>query len=168
MEYQKPKCSGIYKIQSKTKPDRVYIGSAIKIDKRWNIHLHHLRYNKHGNKRLQNHYNKYGEEDLVFSLLLECDKDELLMREQEFIDLYHPFFNICQKAGSPQGRVVSEETKEKIRNFLRGRKQSEETIRRRMESMGAIWNKGLTKEDPRVARSVRNFHGVKKELRTKK
>jgi GIY-YIG catalytic domain. len=61
--------SGIYKIESKLKPERIYIGSAINIGQRWRVHLSDLRKQKHHSKKLQNHYNKYGEVDLSFSIL---------------------------------------------------------------------------------------------------
>ena len=64
------KISGIYKIQSVIKPDRCYIGSGVCIKSRWNRHLCDLRHNRHWSKKLQNHYNKYGESDLQFSILL--------------------------------------------------------------------------------------------------
>lgn len=114
------KISGIYQIQSKIKPERVYIGSAVNIQNRWFVHLCDLRKNKHGNSRLQNHYNKYGETDLVFSILTGCDKDALIKNEQFFIDSINPFFNICKSAGSPLGRKHSKETREKISKLKKG------------------------------------------------
>jgi hypothetical protein len=35
--------TGIYKIQSIIKPERIYIGSAVYVDKRWKEHLNDLR-----------------------------------------------------------------------------------------------------------------------------
>ena len=37
------KFSGVYKIQSICKPERVYIGSAVNIDKRWKEHIWQLK-----------------------------------------------------------------------------------------------------------------------------
>lgn len=54
------KISGIYKIQSKVKPERIYIGSAVNIRHRRNQHFSSLSLNNHHNKKLQYHYNKYG------------------------------------------------------------------------------------------------------------
>ena len=82
------KVSGIYKIQSLSHPERCYIGSAVNIDKRKKEHLNNLRKNKHANKKLQSHFNKYGETDLSFSLLLGCGKEDLIKNEQYFIDSY--------------------------------------------------------------------------------
>jgi group I intron endonuclease len=109
------KISGIYKIQSLIKPERIYIGSAVDMSKRWREHLSTLKKDKHDNLRLQNHYNKYGSADLQFSILLGCDKEYLIANEQFFIDSYKPFFNICLKAGNTFGRKHSEETKQKIK-----------------------------------------------------
>ena len=91
---------GIYKIQSILKPDKFYIGSAQNLHRRWIIHLNFLKHNTHRNRKLQNHYNKYGEIDLQFSIICVCDKNDLLKKEQYFINLYKPYFNICLIAGS--------------------------------------------------------------------
>ncbi len=128
------KISGIYKIQSIIKPERCYIGSAVNISKRWNYHLSDLRKNKHANNKLQNHFNKYGESDLQFSILIGCDKNNLLPNEQFFIDSYKPWFNINKTAGSNLGMHVSDKTKQKLREINTGKKQSNETIEKRRKS----------------------------------
>jgi group I intron endonuclease len=115
------KKSGIYKIQSIIKPNKVYIGSAVDINLRKWQHFNDLKKNKHGNGKLQNHYNKYGKDDLQFYFLLGCDKEDLIKTEQYFIDSYNPFFNICKKAGSSLGLKRSEETRKKIGDFWRGK-----------------------------------------------
>jgi len=107
--------TGIYSIQSIHKPGEFYIGSAINIDERWKRHLNELRKGKHGNKHLQNHFNKYGENDLHFFVLEECKHIELLKLEQWYIDETHPTFNICADAGSRFGVVCSFATREKIK-----------------------------------------------------
>lgn len=109
------KVSGVYKIQSKKCPVRCYVGSAKNIHARWLIHLRDLRRDKHHSIKLQNHYNKYGKDDLVFSILIGCDPGDLVCTEQFFMDSLKPYFNVCKKAYSCFGRVLSEETKEKIR-----------------------------------------------------
>jgi len=118
---------GIYKIQSIIKPNKVYIGSSIIIHRRWWTHLRQLKSSNHPNIKLQRHFNKYGETDLQFSILLECDKEKLIIKEQCFLNVYQPYFNICKKAYSCLGRQMSEETKQKMR-----KPQSLEHIRKRM------------------------------------
>ena len=168
--------SGIYQIKSNVNPKRVYIGSAINIQVRWGKHLERLRKNKHHSPKLQNHFNKYGETDLQFSILLGCNKEDLIKTEQYFIDSYKPFFNCSPTAGSQLGikrsneykeklrqshlgKKASEETKAKMSKNMRGIKKSEETKRRmKLTHVGSkgktAWNKGLTKEDKRVNKYV--------------
>jgi len=135
------KLSGIYKIQSKIKPERIYIGSAVDIQVRWRTHLRLLNKNKHENSRLQNHYNKYGKNDFEFSILIGCDKQDLIITEQFYIDAFNPFFNICKRAGSSLGVKRSPETIRKVSEANRGEKHvnygkhlSEETCRRISEA----------------------------------
>jgi group I intron endonuclease len=97
------KISGIYQIQSNIKPERIYIGSAVNINNRWKRHISDLRLNRHSNKKLQRHYNKYGEVDLQFSVLSGCEKEDLIKIEQYFIDSYNPYFNCSPTAGSNLG-----------------------------------------------------------------
>lgn len=117
------KASGIYKIQSIIHPDRIYIGSAIDFKVRWNIHIKTLLRGKHHSKKLQFHYNKYGIDDLVFSIIIECSKENLIAFEQYYIDTLDPYFNINKTAGSGLGykhtsgalRKIGEASKERTR-----------------------------------------------------
>lgn len=123
--------SGIYQIQSKCKPERIYIGSAVNIHKRWLYHSEDLRRNRHHSKKLQRHYNKYGEADLLYSILVGCPKEDLLKIEQFFLDSYHPYFNGSPIAGSNLGFKFSEESKEKMRKpkSLQARRKMSEAKR---------------------------------------
>lgn len=116
--------SGVYKITSEVNKKRCYIGSAVNISARWSDHLGRLRKNKHPNLKLQRHFNKYGENELVFSILLICDKPSLIVNEQFFIDFYHPYFNICKIAGSCFGIKRSVETCKKISEKAMGHKRN--------------------------------------------
>jgi group I intron endonuclease len=119
--------SAIYKIQSRVKPERIYIGSAINLKYRWWRHLSQLRRNKHHSIKLQRHFNKYGETDLQFSILLSCEKEDLIKIEQYFIDSYNPYFNICRVAGSVLGIKRSLETIKKMSESGKKYKPTEET-----------------------------------------
>jgi len=61
--------SGVYSIETYTN-NKVYIGSAVNFSQRiFYQHLYQLRKNTHHNVHLQNHYNKYGEDDLLFYII---------------------------------------------------------------------------------------------------
>lgn len=80
------KITCVYKIQSKQIPERVYIGSTVHFVQRICTHRNNLKRGKHNNPFLQNHYNKYGLEDLEFSVVEQCPLEILKQREQFYID----------------------------------------------------------------------------------
>jgi group I intron endonuclease len=72
---------------------------------------------------------KYGAaQPTNFSLeILEyCEKEKVVSREQYYLDLLKPEYNILKIAGSPTGRQHLEETKAKISEALKGKNHSEE------------------------------------------
>lgn len=109
---------GIYCIESKC--GKIYIGSAVSLRTRFMTHRYMLKGNRHDNPKLQNYVNKHGIDTLTFKVLELCPKENLLEREQYFIDTLNPFFNVLRIAGSTYGlrpwlgKKHSEETKEKI------------------------------------------------------
>lgn len=116
--------SGIYLIVSKIKPYRCYIGSASNFTKRWRCHISSLKRNKHHSRKLQNHFNKYSIEDLTFSIIEECSINNLIIREQFYIDSYNPYFNICPLAGRTSGVIKTPETCRKISEAKKGKSSS--------------------------------------------
>ena len=135
------KKTGVYKIQSTIKSKRSYIGSSIDINRRKQDHLKNLRKNIHHSLKLQRHYNKYGESDLQFSILLGCEKEDLIKIEQYFIDSYKPYFNCSPTAGNCLGVKHSIKTKKKLsnqrigqKNNFYGKHHSEETKQKNREA----------------------------------
>jgi len=120
------KVSGIYQIQSKSN-NKIYVGSAVNLRGRKQHHFQDLKHNKHHSIYLQRHYNKYGKDDLQFSILEFCEKEKLIEREQFYIDTLKPEFNICKIAGSCLGIFHSEETKKKNSAARIGKPLSEKT-----------------------------------------
>lgn len=112
---------GIYKIQSIINPEKIYIGSAVNTRGRQRIHLTGLKNNKHHSAKLQNHYNLYGEEDLVFSNLIACSRENLIIIEQTYLNAHQPYFNICPTAGNTLGRKHTHEAKKKISDSKKGK-----------------------------------------------
>ncbi len=106
--------SGIYKIVNLLN-NNIYIGSAINITARKANHFKNLRDNKHCNTHLQRAYNKYGKENFKFIIIeiLE-DKKTLIIREQYYIDLLTPQYNILKIAGSSLGYKQDKKVRDKI------------------------------------------------------
>jgi len=112
----------------------MYIGSTKNFIHRWNRHAEALWKNKHHSSKLQNHFNKYGEEDLFFVVIDICSPEELIKKEQYYLDVLTPYFNICTIAGSTLGVKPSEASKQKNREKHLGIKQSQETINKRRQN----------------------------------
>lgn len=105
--------SGIYKI-SNAIDDRFYIGSAIDLKKRWAEHISTLRNGTHRNRHLQRFVDKYGDDNLEFEIVELCNEDVILAREQYYIDLMNPSFNLSPTAGSNKGIVFSKEVRKRM------------------------------------------------------
>ena len=131
--------SGIYKIVNLVN-NNTYIGSAVKLYKRKNQHLHSLRRNIHHSTYLQNSFNKHKEENFKFEVVEFCEKEELLEREQYYIDTLNPVYNTLKIAGSMIGfkfteksiikmkessRLMSKEKREYIRECINKKVQKE-------------------------------------------
>ena len=106
--------SGIYQITNQTNGKR-YIGSAVNIRKRWTNHLFALRHQQHPNRHLQAAFDKYGETAFVFSTLEHIENAlQLIPREQYFLDMLKPEYNISPTARSALGVRRSPETRKKM------------------------------------------------------
>jgi hypothetical protein len=96
-----PVICGIYEIVDKF--NRCYIGSSVDIYKRWDLHRRELRAGKHHSYRLQRAWDRFGEKDFTFRILQFVeDEATLLAREQYFLDVFGPAFNIAAVAGRPE------------------------------------------------------------------
>lgn len=111
--------SGVYKI---TINNRIYIGSAVNLERRKNAHLYSLRRQDHCNIKMQRSYNKH--KSFIFEVLEYCSCHDLINREQWYIDTLRPFFNVCQIAGSTLGIKHTEETRAYLSEIRKGKKTS--------------------------------------------
>lgn len=131
---------GIYEIRSPS--GSIYIGSSKHPRNRFTQHLRRLRAGTHDNRMLQRAYCKYGESAMVFSVILHCDQEFLLIEEQRLIDEMRPKYNICRVAGTVEGIKWTD----KQRVALKGRKVD-----------GSLISKGMmasTTREQRVAQAV--------------
>lgn len=117
----------IYKINNKT-TGKIYIGSAIDFTKRKKQHIYHLNKGTHHSKHLQSAWNKYGEADFDFEVIVKCVTEYLIKLEQWFIDNLKPEYNMTLMAGKSTnlGRKFTAEHIEKISASHRGKVLSED------------------------------------------
>ena len=112
---------GVYLIENKINFKR-YIGSSSNIKERIYRHKRMLINNNHFNKHLQSAWNKYGEDNFIFSVIEENILEEnLLERESFWFDYYNIFkedkgYNILSIAKRHKGRKekLSKEHKKNI------------------------------------------------------
>jgi group I intron endonuclease len=153
------KLQGIYKI-THLSSGRVYIGSAVDIEKRWSTHRSSFSKKGRGNPYLSSAWIKYGQQDFSFEVVELVGKSEdLLKREQYWIDKHDATnrdfgFNIAPKAGSSAGVKRTKETNEKIIAKQKGTKRTEATKLKMSEAamgnkngLGSHWHGSLTQDD---------------------
>jgi group I intron endonuclease len=130
---------GIYLIKN-IKTEKVYVGSSVKLEAREQRHFKNLSDGNHHSNKLQNSYNKHGEDSFIFDSIEEYDEidnDKLIQREQYWTDYYDSYkggYNCRPKAENNYGHKHSEKTKKLMsklhsgeNNAMYGRKLSEET-----------------------------------------
>lgn len=171
-----PQC-GIYVITCLAN-DKIYIGSAVNIKRRWQWHKHALKRGEHHSKHLQRAYAKYGKVSFTFSVLELCTPEQRIEREQYWIDELKPYvrsigFNLANSAKggaghnltashranistSLKGTVRSPETRAKIGNAHRGRKHSEQS-----KANMSIAHKGKTQSAEYVEKRIAPLRGRK-------
>lgn len=92
--------SGIYKITNITTGD-IYIGSSSRLETRKKEHILAANSGRHHSIIFQRAWDKYGSESFEFENLELCPNEQLLEREQYYIDLLKPKYNISPIAGAP-------------------------------------------------------------------
>ena len=145
------KKSGIYKIQSIAEPEKFYIGSSVNIQSRKRQHFSMLKLNKHDATYLQNYYNKYGKESLIFHIIEECCQERLIQREQYYIDILNPVFNSRKNAESNFGHKFSEEVKQNMSNaqkeWIKGKDLSIKLTKELCNEVLELKSKGLKNQE---------------------
>jgi group I intron endonuclease len=141
-----PKAPGVYIIRNTTN-QKCYVGSTVNLRSRKFDHFTSLQKGYHKNPRLQNSFNAHGAEAFEFCVVeLIDDKTMLIEREQHYIDLLAPEYNISPTAGNTLGMIPDEETRQKmsLAHKLRWESISPETRQQYTERMRAPgpWNTG--------------------------
>lgn len=122
--------AGVYKFTNVITGD-CYVGSSVDLHRRKLQHLNALKNSRHHSYRFQKAWDECGQQAFDYEVLeeiiiTETIKDDLLNREQYWVDLLHPEYNIYPTTGSPLGYHHTEKTKQKISNSTKGVRKSEE------------------------------------------
>lgn len=129
--------TGIYTITNLVN-NKIYLGLSLGVEKRIEEHRTALKEGVHKNIHLQEAWNKYGEENFSFELLLECSSDLLASEEHywcSLLNVHDRRFGYNIRPTHPLGKVINtEEIRTKISSSKKGTKLSEESIRKRTET----------------------------------
>jgi group I intron endonuclease len=118
----------------------IYVGSAVRFNKRWIFHKSLLRRDKHHSPHLQHAWNKYGPDCLHFEVLeIVDDVTQLYTIEQHYLDVLFStvdrrrIYNVTRSADGATGRIHTPETRRKMSAFQRGRKRDADCRRKMSE-----------------------------------
>ena len=116
--------SGVYLFRNLTN-EKIYIGSSMDLRRRFKeyFNVNHLLRNK--NLAICAALGKYGYSLFSLEVLEYCDPSNILKREQYYLDLIKPQYNILKTAGSFVGFKHTEETKNKLAVLFKGNKNSQ-------------------------------------------
>lgn len=105
--------SGVYRWTNKVN-GKTYIGSSIDLGKRLGKY-YNLKYLSSNKMLISKALIKYGYSNFTLEILEYCDRSDTLLREQYYLDLCKPEYNLLKVAGSSLGHIHSESTLEKMR-----------------------------------------------------
>lgn len=160
------KQTGIYSITNIIN-EKKYIGSTMKSFKsRLNHHIYKLRTNTHHSQHLQHAWNKYGEDNFIFTIESFCnDKNNIRILEKEYICKYNSYESGYNSNPDPtKSPMLNNTSQEKVsigmRNFWKNKKEtmSDEEYKLSNKKHGHTpWNKGLKY----TTEQTKNFHHKK-------
>jgi group I intron endonuclease len=145
----------IYKITNPT--GKIYIGCTIDWKRRFS---EYRRLSMVGQRKLYNSLKKYGYENHIFEIIEECEENMLHEREIYYINHYNCIdegLNI--RLGNRNGRLT-EETKQKISESLKGRPVTWETH-------GSKGYKYTDEQKNKLSNSLKEYYKNNKDFPTK-
>jgi group I intron endonuclease len=115
---------------------KTYVGSSTLLHIRFSQYFSLAHLNRYGSMAINKALLKYGYSGFKLEILEYCEPSQCIEREQYYLDLFEPEYNIFKTAGSSLGYSwkLSEETKKRMseaqkgnKNPLYGKPHSEET-----------------------------------------
>lgn len=139
---------GVYLIRNKAN-GKVYVGSSVRIEERWEDHIRELNGNRHNNRYLLHAWQKYGQENFSFEIIETTDDESSLVDlEQKWIDYFRSYerdkgYNLSPHAYNILGYRFTEEQRKRVSEALKGKRKSEEHRKK-------LWiNRKVTEEQRR-------------------
>lgn len=124
------KICGVYKI-THIASGKSYIGISKDVNRRWAQHKSFINTNSRKNA-IYSAIRKHGVEAFSWQIIEQCDIDELEVRECHWIAVFDTFRNGYNlTAGGEYNKVFSDETRKKMSESHKGKKQSNELIEKR-------------------------------------
>ncbi len=114
MAYNRKKI-GVYRWINKINGN-AYIGSSVNISVRMYTY-YSLRSLAKSNRPIDRALLKYGFSNFILEILEYCDKNNVIEREQYYMDLIKPQYNIVEIAGSTLGYKHTPESLSKMRDI---------------------------------------------------
>ena len=129
---------GIYKIISPN--GRIYIGQSRDIEKRFESYITYKSIK--GQIRLYNSFEEYGVKNHIFEIIEECEFNQLNICERKWQDYYdvtsEDGLNCVLVDTNELPRIYSDETRLKMSNSQIGKKQSQETIDKKIKAITGL------------------------------
>lgn len=135
---------GIYKIINVVN-NKFYVGSAVDLKRRKTRHFSELRTGKHNNSKLQNSWNKHGEQAFVFVVVEDLSPEADLLAAENIwlkkhvgkeycynigVDATSPMLGVSGELSPTWGYKHTKQALQKITESSKGRKRSEESVRK--------------------------------------
>ncbi len=143
-----------------------YVGKSTDIRRRWRKHKSDLNKGEHKNPHLQSAWLKYGEESFEFSILALASADELVVKEQEYMDLCRGENIKLYNFRDAIGVWHSDESKAKMSAAKKGKKLSD----KHRLSLSIAHSKRLhtDEEKEKISTSLRTSEAFKRYTESRK
>lgn len=160
------KICGVYKI-THIASGKSYIGISKNIERRW---IQHKSWANTGKRRsaIYAAFQKYGIDAFSWQIIEQCQPDQLEIREQHWIAVFDTFRNGYNlTAGGEYNKELSEESRKRMSDAHKGKKQSEELIAKRIKRGENHYGFGKTRNDETKRKISEKLTGLKQSDETK-
>ena len=132
------KISGVYLVRNTITND-CYVGSSVDVKRRWANHKSPSKWKQRPNSLLYKAFQKYELSNFIFEILEECDKSQLFIREQYYINKLKPTYNHNKAFQTSEELVKQHRERSKKWNQFH-RKQCNESCKKWQQAHREQWN----------------------------